>query len=78
MTIIPTVQVDLDDTQWINGRGPSLELTNKCYMLVIRQDDNINFSTAKELIENMTKILVARPKLVVTMTENNDKMTNLE
>ena len=26
----------------------------------------------------MTSILSARPKLVLTMTENNDKMTNLD
>ena len=45
---------------------------------MMKEDDNINFITAQKLIKNMSKILVARPKLVLTMTENIDQMTNLE
>ena len=76
VSILPSVQVDLDNTEWINGRGPLLEIRNKCYLLLIKQDDSNNFSTSKQLIKNMSKILVARPKLVLTWTDNH-QMTNL-
>ena len=46
--------------------------------MLLKEDDNINFSTAKGFIKNMSKILRARPKLVLTMTENNKEMTKLE
>ena len=78
MSIIPAVQINLYDNEWTNGQEPSVNFTNKCYIVVFKEDDNINFSSAKELIKNMTKALVARPKLVLTMTENNDKMTKYE
>ena len=78
MSIIPSVQVNQHDTKWINGQKPSPDLRNKCFFVLLKEDDNINFTTARELIMNMSKILVARPKLVLTLTENDDQMTNLE
>ena len=38
----------------------------------------MNLSTAKELSKNTSKILGASPKLVLTITENKNKMANLE
>ena len=79
MSIIPSVPVNLDDIQWTNyGQEPSLELRNSCYFLLMEQtDNNINFTTTKDFIKNVSNVLVARPKLVLTLTKNDDQMTNL-
>ena len=47
----------------------TLKLKNKCYYLLINQDDNIDFKTTKQFIETLSTLLVARPKLVLLMTE---------
>ena len=78
VSIIPSVEVNLDEIHWTNEQQPSLELKNYCYFILLNQDDNINLSTAKEVIKNVTKILGRRPKLVLTITTNNDKMANFE
>ena len=78
MSIIPSVEVNLDEIHWTNEQQPSLELKNYCYFVLLNQDDNINLSTAKEVIKNVTKILGRRPKLVLTITTTNDKMANFE
>ena len=71
MSIIPSLQVDLDvDIS-------KLKLENKCYYLLINHDDNTNFNTTKQFIEPLSTTLAARPNLVLIMTELEVFQTNL-
>ena len=72
MSLVPSVQVNLDEAQWTNTEQlQKPRLTNKCYFLVLKQDDNLNNDRINEVIQNLTKILNERPKIVLEIRETD-------